>query len=245
MRAASSGTWGRGGSQRAIPAASRWAPRCRPRGTSGSARFTAGVHLVQTRAMREGIIAVAVLAVVMLGGSFVLRRGGRRVPPGHLHPAAGPLVIRPPRRNAILFGITALIPAAILGSLTFRVWAHGRTGPAGVLAGVVATALVLAFAGYQFASGWRARLVVHDTGIERIGVSRRRLIGWGSIAKIAFNPAQHWFFLTLSDGSHLWLPADVTGMPEFAELALRRLPPAVLQADPVVREVLDELASVR
>ena len=101
---------------------------------------------------------------------------------------------------------------------------------------------MLAFAAYQFAYAFRARLIVHDTGIERIGVSRRRLIGWGSIAKIAFNPAQHWFFMTVSDGSHLWLPADITGMPEFAQIAVRRLPPAVLQADPVVREVLDELA---
>jgi len=141
-----------------------------------------------------------------------------------------------------MLGITALFPTALLGTLTFRSWALGRTGSAGLLLGIVATVLVLAFAAYQFASALRSRLVVHDTGIERIGVSRRRLVGWGSIAKIAFNPAQHWFFLTVSDGSHLWLPADVMGMPEFAQIALRRLPPAVLQADPVVREVLDELA---
>ena len=228
--------WGRGGALRAA----------RSRGllvAPGSAHFTAGVHLVQTRTMREGIIAVAVLAVVMLGGSFLLRRG-RRVAPGHLPSTAGPLVIRPPRRNAVLFGITALIPAALLAAFTFSAWALGRTGAPGILAAAGSTGVVLAFAVYQFAYAWRARVVVHDTGIERIGVTRRRVIGWGSIAKMAFNPAQHWFFVTLSDGSHLWLPADVAGMPEFAQLAVRRLPPAVLQADPVVREVLDELASV-
>lgn len=192
--------------------------------------------------MREGIIAVVVLAVLMLGGNLLVRWSRRRDVPGHAARAGGPLVLRPPRRNAIMFGITALIPAALLGALTFRAWSLGRAGALGVLAGVVATLLVLAFAAYQFAYAWRARLVVHDTGIERFGVSRRRVVGWGSIAKIAFNPAQHWFFVTVSDGSHLWLPADVTGMPEFALLARRRLPPAVLQADPVVREVLDELA---
>lgn len=193
--------------------------------------------------MREGLIAVAVLAVLMLGGRSLLRRRRRSVVPDHVPRTEGPLMIRPPRRNAVMFGITALIPAALLGAVTFRAWDLGRTGALGLLGGIVATVPVLAFAAYQFAYAFRARLVVHDTGIERIGVSRRRLVGWGSIAKVAFNPAQHWFFMTVSDGSHLWLPADVTGMPEFAQIAVRRLPPAVLQADPVVREVLDELAA--
>jgi hypothetical protein len=192
--------------------------------------------------MRESLIAVTVLAVLMLGGHSLLRRSRRNVVPGHVPWTAGPLVIRPPRRNAIMFGITALIPAALLGALTFRWWVLGRAGLAGFLLGLAATVLALVFAAYQFASAARARVVVHDTGIERIGVSRRRLLGWGSIAKITFNPAQHWFFVTASDGSHLWLPADISGMPEFAQIALRKLPPAVLQADPVVREVLDELA---
>lgn len=192
--------------------------------------------------MREGVIAVVVLAVLMLGGNHLLRARRRSAAPGHAPPTGGPLVIRPPRRNAILFGITALFPAGLLGVLTFRSWSLGRAGAGGLVAGAVATALVLAFAAYQFLYALRARLVVHDTGIERIGVSGRRLIGWGSVSKIAFNPAQHWFFVTVSDGSHLWLPADVTGSPEFAHLARRRLPRAVLQADPMVREVLDELA---
>ena len=85
-------------------------------------------------------------------------------------------------------------------------------------------------------------MIVHDTGIERVGVFRRRLVGWGTIVKIDFNSAHHWFFLTLADRSHLWLPADVAGMPEFAAIARRRLSPAVLEADPLVREVLDDLA---
>lgn len=142
-----------------------------------------------------------------------------------------------------MFGITALIPTALVVALTVRSWTLGRTGRVGLVVGLIVSVLFLAVAAYQFAFAARARLVVHDTGIERIGVSRRRLVGWGSIAKVAFNPAQHWFFVTVSDGSHLWLPADIAGMPEFAQIAVRRLPPAVLQADPVVREVLDELAA--
>src|SRR5512133_230525 len=184
--------------------------------------------------MHESLIAIAVLALLMLAGHALFRRSGQRVPPAHAPPTAGPLVLRPPRRTAIMSGISALLPAALIGALTLRVWALGRTGPAGLSGGLVATLLVVAFAAYQFAYAARARVVVHDTGLERVGVSRRRLVGWTSIAKISFNPAQHWFFLTVSDGSHLWLPADVAGMPEFARIALLRLPPAVLRADPVV-----------
>ncbi len=193
--------------------------------------------------MRESLISIVVLAVLMLGGKYLLRRGRQGRAPGHVARTGGPLVLRQPRRNGIMLGITALIPAGLLAALTLYWWRLGQTGTVGLVTGMVAAVLVLAFAAYQFAHAFRARLVVHDTGIERIGVSRRRLVGWGSISKIAFNPAQHWFFVTVSDGSHLWLPADVTGMPEFAQIAVRRIPAAVLRADPAVREVLDELAT--
>jgi hypothetical protein len=142
-----------------------------------------------------------------------------------------------------MFGITALIPAGLLGSLTARVWQLGHTGAAGFVAGVVATLLVLFVAFYEFAYAFRAHVVVRDTGIQRIGVFRRRLVGWGSITKLAFNPVNHWFVVTAADGSHFWLPADLDGMGDFAAMALRRIPPAVLRtSDPVVREVLEELA---
>jgi hypothetical protein len=193
--------------------------------------------------MRESLIAVAVLAVVMLAGHSLLRRSRRSTVPGHVPRTAGPLVLRTPPRNGIMFGITALIPTALVVALTVRSWTLGRTGRVGLVVGLIVSVLFLAVAAYQFAYAARARHVVHDTGIERIGVYRRRLVGWGSISKVSFNPAQHWFFVTVSDGSHLWLPADIAGMPEFAQIAGRRLPPAVLQADPVVREVLDELAA--
>ena len=189
--------------------------------------------------MRDGLIAFAVLAVLMLGGRYLIRRRRSAVDRAHVALRDGRLVLRTPRRNAIMLGITALIPAGLLGSVTVQL---GQTGPAALLAGLAATLLVLSGAVYAFAYAFRAHLVVHDTGIERVGVFRRRLVGWQSIAKIAFNPANHWFVMR-ADGSHLWLPADLAGMGDFAILALRRLPPAVLQkADPVVREVLEELA---
>ena len=192
--------------------------------------------------MREGIIAVAALAVIMLGGNLLVRWGRRGSVAHHAPVTGGPLVIRPPRRNAIMFGITALIPAVLLGSLTLTWWRLGHMRGPGLVTGIAASALIAGFAVFQFAHAGRARLVVHDTGIERVGVFRRRLVGWGTIVKIGFNPAHHWFFVTLADRSHLWLPADIPGMPEFAAIARRRLPPAVLEADPLVREVLEDLA---
>ena len=153
-----------------------------------------------------------------------------------------PRRIQPPRKNAIMLGMCALIPAAVLGALTFQTWVRGTTGAAGFAGGIVATLVPVAVAAWLFLRAARAHVLVHDTGIERVGVARRRLVGWNSISKVAFNPVNHWLFVTVSDGSHLWLPADVPGMGEFAKIALRRLPPAVLQADPDVREVLEELA---
>ncbi len=200
--------------------------------------------MVQTRTMRDAAIAFAALAVLMVGGRWLLRPRRSGAVSRDAPRTDGPLVLRPPRRNAIMLGITALLPAGVLGSLTFRMWDLGRTGWAGLLTGIVATLLPVAVAAYQFAYAARARVVVHDTGIERIGVVRRRLVGWASISRIAFNPVNHWFFVTVNDGSHLWLPADVPGMDEFAQLALRRLPPAVLQDDPVALEVFDELADI-
>ena len=79
------------------------------------------------------VIAVAVLAVVMLGGNLLLRWGRRDGGPVHAPVTGGPLVIRPPRRNAIMFGITALIPAVLLGSVTLTWWRLGHMGAAGVV----------------------------------------------------------------------------------------------------------------
>jgi hypothetical protein len=142
-----------------------------------------------------------------------------------------------------MLGITALVPAALLGALTGRAWTLGETGPLGLAAGGAATLAALSVAGYEFASALRKRLVVHDTGIELVGVFRRRLVGWGRVAKVAFNPVNHWFVVSVAGGWPLWLPADLAGMGDFAALALRRLPaPVLAAADPVVREVLEELA---
>jgi hypothetical protein len=192
--------------------------------------------------MRDALIALAVLAVVMIGGRFLVRRRGSGAVPLHVPAVDGTFTLMPPRRIAIMLGVTALAPAAVLAVVTFQ----GRhAGGFGLAFGIGATLLAFAGAGYLFASAARSRLVVRDTGIERFGVFRRRLIGWNGVARIVFNPAEHWFFITTSDGARLWVPSNIPGIGDFARLALRRVRPAVLDAEgPVVREVLEQLAGL-
>jgi hypothetical protein len=190
--------------------------------------------------MREALISLAVLAAIMIGGRLLLRRR-RGSTPLHVPSGDGTFTLVQPRRNAILLGVTALVPAVVLGLIAHQV---SRSGGAGFAGAVGATLVALAAATYLFASAARSRLIVRDTGIERVGVFGRRVIGWTSVAKIAFNPSHNWFFFTMSDGSHLWVPADVAGAGDFATLVLRRVRPAVLEGEGRdVREVLEELAA--
>lgn len=202
--------------------------------------------MVQTGRMRESLIAFAVLAVLMAVAQAVRLRGRRRpAAPVHVPWTPGqPLVLRTPPRNALLSCVTALVPAALVAALMIRSWAAAprRVGLLGMAGGSAVVLLLLAVAAFQLASAARARVVVHDTGLERIGVFRRLLVGWGSVAKLTYNGPQRWFHLTTDQRGHVWLPVEVAGMPEFARLALRRLPRQVLEGDRAAREALQELA---
>jgi hypothetical protein len=190
--------------------------------------------------MRDIFISLAALAVVLIGGKLLMSRRRSRSTPLHVPSADGTFTLRPPRRNAFLLGVSALVPAAVLGLLTFQAW---ESGGFGLVASTAATLVALGAAAYVFVSGGGSRLVVRETGLERVGVFRRRVVGWTSVAKIAFNPVQRWFFITASDGSHLWVPTDLAGIGSFASVALRRVRPVVFEGDGgAVREVLEELA---
>jgi hypothetical protein len=191
--------------------------------------------------MRDAI-AFAAFIVLMLGARVLLRRRRPSPAAAAVRRADGALVLKPPRKNGVLMAISALVPAAILGAFTFQAWNVAKSG---AVLGIAATLTAVAVAAYLLARAGRACVVVHDTGLESVGVRRRRVVHWKDVSKLAFNPMNHWFFVTVSDGSHLWLPADVPGMDEFARIALRRLPPAVLEGDRDAREVLEELAEVR
>ena len=199
--------------------------------------------LGETSGMRDAI-AFAAFIVLMLGAQVLLRRRRPAPASGAVRRPDGALVLKPPRRNGVLMAIGAFVPAVIFGAFTFHTWNVARSGAAGVL-GIAVTLASIAVAVYLLLRADRACVVVHDTGLESVGVQRRRTVAWKDVSKLAFNPMNHWFFVTVSDGSHLWLPADVPGMDEFARIALRRLPPAVLEADRDAREVLEELANLR
>ncbi|HET8538436.1 MAG TPA: PH domain-containing protein [Anaeromyxobacter sp.] len=190
--------------------------------------------------MRDALITFAVLAVLMFGGRFLVARRLSSAGPVHVRSTDGGFILRPPRRDAVLGGIALVLPAIMLGALTVRAWSGGGAS----LAAPLVAALLAAFGAiYLFASAIRSRVIVRETGIERVGVFRRRLAGWTSVSKITFNPAHRWFFVTMSDRSHLWLRADVAGIGDFARVTLRRVAPAALAADPMARDVLEDLAA--
>jgi hypothetical protein len=189
--------------------------------------------------MLQSLAALAVLLAVVLAG----RRLWRSRPPARAHAAAagGVLELRPPRRIGVLLGLGALLPAVIFAAVDVRAWAANAAGPAGLAAGALAALLALGVAVHQLLSAFLARVIVHDTGIERVGVATRRRVAWRSIASVAYNPVNRWFVLTTSDGGHLWLSEDLRGISELAAIALRRLPAAALR-DAVAREALADLA---
>jgi hypothetical protein len=151
--------------------------------------------------------------------------------------------MRAPSRYGIALGISALIPASVLGAMAVRLVLGGRTGVVGLLEIGLATLAALAVAVHQFVAAFRQGFVVDEFGMTRVGVLTRRRVRWGEIAKFTYNPLNQWFFVTLADGSHLWVPVETHGIADFAGIALLRLPPAALEADTLAREALEELAA--
>jgi hypothetical protein len=192
--------------------------------------------------MSETVVALVALFLVMAGGRWLMLR--RRPERSHVHVpvTSGVLVMRPQRRIGIMLGIGALLPAVVLAAFAARAFVDSRVGSAGLVASAMIALAALAVSAHQFATAFRTRVVVRDTGIERVGVFTRRSVGWGAIARVGYNAQQRWFFLTLSDGSHLWISEGLLGIGDFATIALRRLPEASLRADPVGREALEDVA---
>jgi hypothetical protein len=63
------------------------------------------------------------------------------------------------------------------------------------------------------------------------------------VEKLAYNGVSRWFFLAGPGGARLWVPENMAGIGDFAEEALARVPPAVLAADAVTREALEQLVA--
>lgn len=190
------------------------------------------------------LVTVAALLLIMLVGRRLFRGPSARRGPLRAARSNGALVLRSPRNRFIWLGVMALFPTLLVGfALAMPLLRAERVNPAGAAAVSMVVVAGLVASGWLFASEWLSRIRADDAGLERIGVATRRRVAWAQVAQIAYNPTGPWFFLTVADGSHLWLPENLEGMGDLAQLALARLPPAVLRANPHAREALEEIAA--
>ncbi|HYQ81704.1 MAG TPA: PH domain-containing protein [Anaeromyxobacteraceae bacterium] len=190
------------------------------------------------------IVTVAALLLIMFGGRALFRAVASRRAPRRALRQDGVLIVRSPRHRFLTLGVLALMPTILVGfAMAMPLMRSESVNPAG--AALVSLVIVagLGVSLWLFASEWRASIRVDDAGLERVGVATRRRYAWADVTQIAYNPTGPWFFLTNADGSHLWLPDNLEGMGDLAQLALARLPPAVLRANLQARRALEEIAS--
>jgi hypothetical protein len=76
-----------------------------------------------------------------------------------------------------------------------------------------------------------------------VGALRRIRVAWGEVVKLDYNAANRWFFLTARGGRRIYVAEALEGIADFAELALRQLPPPTLAASPDAAEALRDLAA--
>jgi hypothetical protein len=187
------------------------------------------------------LLGLVVMTALMLGWRSVLTPGGGAR--AHVEMREGVAVMRPPRgRNVMLAGL-ALAPTLVLVGVVAKLGWRSRDDQFG---------LALAY-GLLLLGGWvvlwllaaefRQCLKVDARSIERVFAITRLRVRWSEVERIRWNPGSRWFFIVAA-GAWLWVPIDFDGIADFAQLALVSLPPAVLQADPEARPVLEELARV-
>jgi hypothetical protein len=158
---------------------------------------------------------------------------------------SGAAVLRLPPGHNLLLGVLAFLPGALLAAMSLTVrWGAGSEGSGPILAAAVGLPAAAA-AAFLFAQEGRQRIVVDDAGIERTGVFRRRRLGWGEVARIVYNPMNRWFLVTAPARPRIWVAVGLDGIADFAEIALARLPRAVLAASPDAEEELRDLAAER
>ena len=190
------------------------------------------------------IVTVAALLLIMLGGRRLFRAVSARRGPRRGVREDGVLILRSPRHRFLTLGVLALMPTVLVGfALAMPLLRAETLNPVGAALVSLVVLGGLAASLWLFASEWRARIRADDAGLERVGVATRRRFAWADVARIVYNPTGPWFFLTIADGRHLWLPDNLEGMGDLAQLALARLPPAVLQANPHARRALEHIAA--
>jgi hypothetical protein len=183
-----------------------------------------------------GVVVVMIAIPVLLAWSG----GRRRLRVGH---GPGVVVLRMPRGHNVILALIAFLPGAAFAALALGVtWAPGSERSGWILAAT--TGLVaLVVGGYLLALEVRGRIRVDDFGIEKVGALTRTRSAWSEIARLDHNPVNRWFFLTTAAGRKVYVGEGLEGISDFAEIALQRLPPAVLAESPDAAEALRDLAA--
>jgi hypothetical protein len=187
---------------------------------------------------RAVAVIAGVIGLLLVTQYFI----GRREPGAGTRGPDGATVLRMRRWRYTSLSTLALAPAAIITWIVLTL----RPTPNDWAAVLLASALVTGFVstgGWCLAAEFRARIRVDGVGMDWIGPLGHRVVSWDEIRRFKYNPVNHWFFITLADGTHFWLWDDLTGIGFFAEVALAHLPPTALWGDPEARVVLEELAS--
>jgi Bacterial PH domain len=187
------------------------------------------------------IIAFALLGGLLVAGGWLLRP----VPPEHLRGAriGTAVVLRPPRgRNAIL-SVMAIGPTLLVGVVASAASRGKGMGTAGVVLVSLAVAFGIGVFLYFLIAERRMQVKVDARGVERTDPLRRTAIAWAEVEKIAYNGVSRWFFVTGPRGVRLWVPENMAGIGDFADVALAGIPAAVLAAEPATKEALEQLAA--
>jgi hypothetical protein len=187
------------------------------------------------------VAGLSVVVVVMITIPVLLAwsQSRRRL---RVEPVDGEAVLRMPRGHWAILSVIAILPFAIISIAAFVTeWQPGAEGSGLVLGGVMALAGLVS-GGYLLALELRGCIRLGEAGIEKYGALGTRQVGWGEVARITFNPVNNWFFLTGPGGKTIYFGEGLDGIGTFADYALRRLPPKVLEASPEAEEALHELA---
>jgi len=186
-----------------------------------------------------GIGLAAIVSLMVLTPMLLARIASRRKP--RLGRAGGTVTLRMPRGHWAVLGTLAAVPCAAFSALAFLAeWRPGAESN-GLVLGTLMGLLGLVGAGTLYLFEARGRLVLDDAGLTRVGPLRQVRAAWADVRKLTYNPVNNWFFLTLASGHRVYVTEGLEGIVDFAELALARLPPAVLAASPEAAAELREL----
>jgi len=191
--------------------------------------------------MTRIVVGLVVVVIIMIAIPVLLTwsQSRRRM---RVEKIGGSAVLRMPRGHWAILSTIALIPFAALSTLSFlTTWQPGAENTGWILGTIMGLA-GLGFGGYLALLEVRGRIRLDDTTIEKFGALGHRSLAWGEVSKITFNSVNNWFFLTGPGGQTVYFGEGLDGIGTFADYALQRLPPKVLEASPEAEEALQELA---